>query len=96
MMTAQQTLDAVPGLTYRMLDHGIGCGYLPSVDRGHPGSGFRREVPDAEIERLRVMVTMTQGLGIRASVASDLVDTLLDVGQIRTGRITIRLRKGNP
>jgi hypothetical protein len=91
MLTAAQTLDAVPGLTYRMLDHWIGCGYLSGVTAPHTGKGFPREIPHAELDRLRIMVDLTTRFGVRASVAANLVDALLDIGSIRSGRIRLTL-----
>ena len=84
MLTTHQALDRVPGLTYRMLDHWSRSGLLPGVPK-HPGSGYQREIPDVCVERLQIMVMLTVGFGVRASVAADLVDQLL-TKQGRPGR----------
>lgn len=88
MLTSAQTLTAVPGLTYRMLDHWIACGYLPCVQPG-TGSGFPREIPDAAVAKLRLMVELTTGLGVRASTASPVADELLTTGFVQTGALTL-------
>jgi hypothetical protein len=58
VLTAAETLDAVPGLTYRQLDHWISCGYLPGIP-ARTGSGYPREIPDALIPILRLAVELT-------------------------------------
>ena len=66
-MPGQSAFTAIPGLTYRRLDHWTRTGYL-TCDKVNPGSGRPRTWPDEELAVATVMARLIEaGLTVEAA-----------------------------
>ena len=68
-----ELLAAIPGLTFRQLDHWIVSGYLGDIG-GQPGSGYNRAFTLGEVEQVRTMHRLVEaGLTVprAAQIASE-------------------------
>lgn len=57
MSSSLQVVDSIPGLTYRQLDYWITAGLIAPSTRAI-GSGYPREIPDAEVAVIRLMADL--------------------------------------
>lgn len=87
MMTSAQTLDAVPGLTYRQLDYWSRNGLLPGVPT-RTGSGIPREIPDRVLPHLRHMLALTNA-GLEPRIAATIAADLTTTGTAQLGPYTL-------
>lgn len=89
-MNTPEVLAAVPGLTYRQLDHWLNRGFIRARDP-HPGSGVARSLTPGEVKVLQTMYLLVQA-GFAPDRAARLARTLNRHGNASVGpRLTLSL-----
>lgn len=81
-----RSLDVVgiaPGVTYRQLDYWI-TGGLVQASTPAIGSGFPRDIPDSEVEVVRIMAELTRE-GIAPTKAAAIARSVIADGSATLG-----------
>ena len=81
-MNTPEVLAAIPGLTYRQLDHWLNRGFIKARNP-HPGSGNSRSLTPGEVKVLKAMLPLVQA-GIAPDKAAPIARKL-----VRSGKATL-------
>lgn len=90
MPSTAQVLNTIPDLTYRQLDYWIRLGLVAPTARG-TGSGIARDIPQAEVRVLRLMVDLVAE-GLTPSRAAQVARHLIADGHAPFGGLWITRR----
>lgn len=82
--TSDDLVRAIPGLTYRRLDHWIRSGYIPDHDYLEAGSGHPRTFGPHQVLVLRHMAALVnEGIKVEAAATAAVGAVRLDTGEWR-------------
>lgn len=83
-------LVAEVDITYRQADYWTRTGLLTPIDLACPGTGNTRRYPADQVNRARVLATLTEA-GVNLQVGRRLVDDLISTGAATYHHVTFQL-----